>query len=146
VTTIAHSPARNESDTARQAVDDVCGGLGSTLDLLHAAQVAWRERSTFHGGDPMVLRDLRRPSRHLEDVAGYRAVSDVIAVVWRIELSLRIVAHASYLDRIGACRLLQRISDTTAWSRPVLRLAERLSLVLPPFPGAPGKAFGVQAA
>lgn len=84
--------------------------------------------------------DIERPSAWLDGVPSNFAVTGVVSNMMRVQSHLlAMIAAPGDIDGLRACVVLQHIAGDTqssGWSKPVLRLAAQLGVTLPEGPSA----------
>lgn len=123
-------------DRPRHLLLLTCTALAKVQHELYSEYCFLKQSAEWYGR----VRDLERPSAWLDGVPDNWAVTGVVGRMMRVQTHLlAMVATSGDIDGLRACVVLQHVAgdtQSTGWSKPVLRLAAQLGVSLPAGPGA----------
>jgi hypothetical protein len=143
-------------DRPRHLLLLTCTALAKVQYELYSEYCFLKQSAEWYGR----VRDLERPSAWLDGVPSNFAVTGVVGRMMRVQTHLlAMIATPGDIDGLRACVVLQHIAGDTqssGWSKPVLRLAAQLGVSLPAGPAVvmhqttlhnlPAEAFPVRLA
>jgi len=122
-------------DRARHLLLLTCTALSKVQHELYSEYCFLKPSAEWYGR----VRDLERPSAWLDGVPANYAVTGVVGHMMRVQTHLlAMIATPGDIDGLRACVVLQHIAcdtQSSGWSKPVLRLAAQLGVSLPAGPG-----------